>query len=176
MGYTIDYAIHQSVATMAHTDNYKLPPRPTQPSPTQNSQQQSTSVLIAQTWSWGQKSKERFCHMSPKEAIDTHFLQKIYPTSSQVNDTYLTDWTKFLNCIIGETIGKHPKNDDEFESSMRILRQVLCEEEHSNNAITSQVRHLSNYFNIHICVSICSFLQFITLNGAKAQQNWDLMH
>ena len=81
--------------------------------------------------------------MRIQEAIDTHFLQRIYPTSSQVNDTYLIDWTKFLNCIIGETIGQHPKNDDEFKSSMKLLRHVLCDEEYSKNAIHSKVRHES---------------------------------
>ena len=45
-------------------------------------------------------------------------------------------WTTFLYCIIG----LQPSNDEEYKKYMKVLKQILCDEQnYSNNAITLPV-------------------------------------
>ena len=66
-----------------------------------------------------------------KKAIDTHFTSNMDSADSQ---NYY--WTTFLYCIIG----LQPNNDEEYKTYMKILKQILCDEQnYSNNAITLPV-------------------------------------
>ena len=78
-------------------------------------------------------------HLLYKKAIDTHFTSTMDSADSQ---NYY--WTEFLYCIID----LQPSNVEEYKTYMKILKQILCDEQnYSNSAITLPV---SNYSSLNI--------------------------
>lgn len=138
IGYTVDeYVFYQSVATMAHTDNYKLPRVPsTRPTLTQNKATKSLGSLVSQSWPWFKKYQEQFCPLSLNEALKF----------SSNEPSYLY-WRDLLNCIHE---GIH-QNTSKGESSIATLKVIICDLEDSSNTQIKKVLYLipfifSRYF------------------------------
>ena len=116
MGFTVeDYILHQSVATMAHTDTYKLPkPKSTSPTITQNKSLYKSIQVLSQTWTWFAKYKKQFCDFEAQNKVDKSNFEAAY-------------WQDFLNCIRAEITEKN--NQKYPDESNGILRQIVCYDE-----------------------------------------------
>jgi hypothetical protein len=110
MGNSTNYMFsRQSVVTMAHMDNYKIPPTSASPIPVASRSQEIIKALSL-GWGWFRDHRKAFC-ISP----DKSFLEQLPPSKK------VSYWTDFLICILNGT-------GSESKDSISTMRNLLCDE------------------------------------------------